>query len=185
MAEAYVGEIRLFPYSKVPGGWTKAEGQELTIYNNAALFSLIGTTYGGDGMVKFKLPDLRGRVPLCFSNNPRQGWTSHELGSQGGDEVVTLTIQTLPSHMHLLAASDEVGTLSKATEATIAAVADDEMTPKNDRLLYVYNSSQGDLVSLNRRALSSTGGGGPHPNMQPFTVASYCICTQGIFPSRQ
>lgn len=182
MGVSFLGEIRIFPYGTVPKGWVRAEGQELLIQQYSPLYALIGTTYGGDGKVKFKLPDLRGRVALGLAEKPRNGETEYVLGSQGGAESVTLTSQSLPSHTHAFNASDDVGKVAKATGATVAAVDTDGMTPPNDRLLYATGT--GDLVSLNPTSLSSAGGGADHPNMQPYAVASYCICIVGIWPSR-
>lgn len=182
MGESFFGEIRIFPFGTVPKGWVRAEGQELEIRQYSALFALMGTTYGGDGRLKFKLPDLRGRIALGFAQKPRNGETEYLLGSQGGAETVTLTNQNLPSHTHAFNASNEVGKSGKATGATVAAVDTDGMTPPNDRLLYA--TSTGDLVSLNPVSLSSAGGGAAHLNMQPFAVASYCICTVGLWPER-
>ncbi|SCW45333.1 phage tail protein [Ancylobacter rudongensis] len=182
MVEAYLGEVRFFAFKKVPRGWVRAEGQELLINSNQALFALIGDVYGGDGKVTFKLPDLRGRVPLGLGR--ALSGKEYEPGKMGGDESVVLTAQTMPAHQHYLAASTDVGKSAKATGATIAAVDNDGMTPPNDRLLYTTSFNTADLVSLNQASLSSTGGGASHPNMQPFAVGSYCICTNGVWPDR-
>lgn len=184
MGEPFFGEIRIFPYGNVPKGWVRAEGQELSIQQYSALFALMGTTYGGDGKLKFKLPDLRGRIALGLAEKPRSGEREYVLGAQGGAESVTLTSQGLPSHTHAFNASDDVGKLAKATGATVAAVDTDGMTPPNDRLLYATGVDSGDLVSLNPTSLSSAGGGADHPNMQPYAVASYCICMVGLWPDR-
>jgi len=182
MAEAYLGEIRFFPFKKVPRGWVRAEGQELTVMGNQALFALIGTLYGGDGKVKFKLPDLRSRVPIGLGKVP--SGKEYELGKMGGEDSVALTDQTMPAHFHYLAASTDVGKTAQATGATIAAVDNDGMTPPNDRLLYTTSFNTADLVSLNQASLSYVGGSLDHPNMQPFAVGSYCICTSGLWPER-
>jgi len=182
MVEAYLGEVRFFPFTKVPRGWVRAEGQELTVMGNQALFALIGNIYGGDGKVKFKLPDLRSRVPLGLGE--ALSGKEYELGEMGGNETVALTDKTMPAHRHPIAASTDVGKTAKAKDATIAAVDNDGMTPPNDRLLYTKSFKTADLVSLNQASLSSAGGSGDHPNMQPFAVGSYCICTSGLWPER-
>jgi microcystin-dependent protein len=165
MAEPFLSEIRLMSFNFPPKGWALCNGQLMPINQNQALFSLLGTTYGGDGRVNFALPDLRGRVPI------HEG-SGHTLGEKGGEQAHTLSSGELPQHVHLLQAS------------TVAANAP---TPAND----VFAPSGGNqffgpannLVSVQPGTVTSVGGSQAHLNMQPYLTLSYCIALQGIFPS--
>lgn len=185
MAEAYFAEIRLFPYDRVPKYWARAEGQELPIKDNQALFALFGNSFGGTPGTSFCLPDLRGRVPLCVRAEREHIENPFRLGNIGGVENVSLVHMNLPVHAHDFNACKEVGDTNDATDANVGAVAKDSLTPPNERLLYGPDIGPlADKVSLHPASLSYAGGGAAHENMQPFAVVSYCICLQGNWPSR-
>jgi microcystin-dependent protein len=167
MSEPFLGEVRIFPFNFSPRGWAFCNGQLLPINQNTALFSLLGTTYGGNGQTTFALPNLQGRTPIGFGQGP--GLSSYQLGEGGGVETVTLTQQQLPPHTHPLMASSSAATTG--TPGVTAALA----TPG----VPIYAPAQ-NLVPM-----GPVGGPGqPHGNRQPYTVLNYCIALQGIFPSR-
>lgn len=163
MAEPYIGEVRLFPFAFAPRGWALCNGQLMPISQNQALFSILGTTYGGDGVTKFALPDLRGRVAVHTGS----GVT---LGQSAGEEGHALTTQEMPAHQHQLSAN--------RTASTLSAAANNVWGPFPNRYAAASNATMASA------ALSSVGSGAPHPNLQPYLVASYCIALTGIFPSR-
>ena len=167
MADPFLSELRLFSFNFPPKGWAFCNGQFLPINQNQALFSLLGTTYGGNGQTTFALPDLRGKVPIHFGS----GFT---LGQTGGEQAHTLTISELPQHMHFL-------------QATTAGM--NSGIPNNSELL--SNTAPSDfytgpaaLTALGATSVSNVGGSQAHLNMQPFLALSWCIALQGIFPSQ-
>ncbi|MCP1308603.1 phage tail protein [Paenibacillus tyrfis] len=164
MAEPFLGEIRLFAFTFAPEGWAFCDGQLLPISQNQALFSLLGTTYGGNGSTTFALPDLRGRVAIHRSADFTQGQT-------GGEVSHTLTISELPSHTHQAIGSSDAANSVLPVNSTWALA--DSLT---------YNQSGNSQLSP--AAISSVGGNQPHNNMQPFLVLNYCIALRGIFPPR-
>ncbi|MBL0386544.1 phage tail protein [Tumebacillus sp. ITR2] len=164
MSEQYLGEIRLFANGYAPRGWALCEGQILSIQQNAALFSLLGTTYGGNGQTTFALPDLRGRVPIHFNSN-------HPLGASQGEAAHTLISTEIPMHTHL-------------AQGSSAAASD--ISPQNNvwatqSNLYGPASS---LALMNPESIAATGGSQPHNNMQPYLSVNFCIALVGIYPSR-
>lgn len=168
MAEPFLAEIRLFSFKFAPRGWAQCNGQLLPIAQNMALFSLIGTTYGGDGKTTFALPNLQGRVPV----NPNQG--SITYGAVGGEEAHTLTVNEMPMHTHQTSASND----------TAAPLATDP-TGKVWGVSFnnnIYSPTTNTAMSPN--AIGTSGGSKPHNNMQPYTVVNYCIALSGIFPPR-
>lgn len=168
MAEPFLGEIRICSFVFPPKGWALCNGQLLPINQNQALFSLLGTTYGGDGRVNFALPDLRARFPLGDGN-------SHFLGERGGEQAHTLSIAELPTHTHRVAVSGAVGTVASAAGAVLAASAVDvPFTSATAALTGVGASS----------SVANTGGTQAHLNMPPFLTLSFVIALQGIFPSQ-
>lgn len=167
MAEPFLSELRLFSFNFPPKGWAFCNGQFLPINQNQALFSLLGTTYGGNGQTTFALPDLRGRVPIHFGS----GFT---LGQAAGQQAHTLTISELPEHMHFL-------------QATTAVV--NNAIPNNTELLGStapndFYTGPAALTPLALGTVGNVGGSQPHMNMQPFLTLSWCIALQGIFPSQ-
>ena len=166
MAEPFIGEIRIFSFSQAPtgDGWAQCNGQLLPINQNQALFSLLGTTFGGDGRVNFGLPDLRGRTPIHVGSG-------HTLGERGGEQAHTLSIAELPTHAHV----------AQATSAT----GDTPVAPGNllaDSPSQLY-AAPGELTSLHPTSVTNVGGSQAHLNMQPFLVINFCIALTGIFPS--
>lgn len=164
MAEPFLAEIRIMSFVFAPRGWALANGQLLPINQNQGLFSLLGTTFGGDGQVNFALPDLRARAPIHVGS-------SHTLGERGGEQAHTLAIAELPTHAHSVAAS------TSATGGN-ASPAGRFLGAGNN----VYHSP-GTLVGLHAGSVANTGGSQAHLNMQPFLTLSFCIALQGIFPS--
>ena len=165
MSQPFIGEIRLFGGNFAPAGWAFCNGQLLAISENDALFTLIGTTYGGDGESTFALPDLRGRVPIHVD-------TGFVLGQNGGVEQVTLTTQQIPVHSHPLLASTAGGSSTNAAGNVTAS------SPSMD--LYFQDVAS---ASMNAAAVLPVGGSQPHENLQPYLCVSYIISLFGIFPS--
>jgi microcystin-dependent protein len=166
MSDPFIGEIKAFPYNLVPRGWAACEGQILSIAQNQALFSLLGTTYGGNGVTMFALPDLRGRVPIHAS-------PSIPAGAVQGEEAHTLTVNEMPQHTHIANAS--------SAAASVAAVAPANTWATTESASY---NPPGTAVAMAQTAISASGGSQPHPNMQPYLAVAFCIATQGIYPSR-
>ena len=165
MTEPFLSEIRLMSFNFPPKGWALCNGQTMPINQNQALFALLGTTYGGNGVTTFALPDLRGRVPIHWGNG-------HNLGEAAGTETVTINTATMPAHTH------QVRVSTAATNGTIA--------PANNYLGGANNAyrSSGTATSLVPETIGVTGGSQPHENRQPFLTISFCIALQGIFPSQ-
>lgn len=173
--EPFVAQIMLFGGNFAPRGWAFCDGQLLPISSNAALFSILGTTFGGDGRTTFALPDLRGRVPMHAGAGP--GLTPRQVGQQIGVEDVTLREQQIPHHGHDMLVASAAPTGDRASGDAIAK------TP-----IYVANNPSDPAtqpsVALNSRTIAAAGGGQPHKNMQPTLCINYIIALQGIFPSR-
>jgi microcystin-dependent protein len=170
--EPYLGEIRWVGFNFAPRGWALCNGQLLPISQNTALFSLLGTTYGGDGQTTFALPDLRGRVPIGMGQGP--GLTDRELGETGGAEAVMLTEAELPSHPH-----QAMGTSNPAIASSPAG----NVWGRTRRLTQLYGPDA-NLMSMSASAIEATGGDQPHENMPPFLTLTCIIALEGIFPSR-
>jgi microcystin-dependent protein len=166
MAEPFLSEIRIMSFVFAPKGWALCNGQLLPINQNQALFSLLGTTFGGDGRVNFALPDLRGRVPIHVGGS---GW--HTLGERGGEQAHTLSIAEIPTHTHVV----------RAASATTGGVTN----PNGNYLSGANNAyaESGPLVAMRPDTVTNVGGSQAHLNMQPFLTLSFCIALQGIFPS--
>ena len=165
MAEPFLSEIRIMSFNFPPKGWALCNGQLLPINQNQALFSLLGTTYGGDGRTNFALPNLQGRVPIHVGGG-------HSLGETGGEQNHTLSIAELPAHTHAVKAANSAGSATTATDTAYLG-----------RRASSYHAAT-DLVAMAPSEISNAGGSQPHPNMQPFLVLSFCIALQGIFPSQ-
>ncbi len=164
MAEPFLSEIRIFSFGYAPRGWAFCNGQLLPINQNQALFSLLGTTYGGNGQTNFALPDLRGRVPISFGSG-------HLLGENGGEQAHTLSISELPTHTHVLGAQSANATTPIPAGNLLAAANNLYAAPTN-------------LTPLSPTMVTNVGGSQAHLNMQPFLTLTFCIALQGIFPSR-
>jgi microcystin-dependent protein len=166
MAEPFLSEIRIMSFVFAPKGWALCNGQLLPINQNQALFSLLGTTFGGDGRVNFALPDLRGRTPIHVGSG-------HTLGEKGGEPAHTLSIGEIPTHTHVLN-----GTLNDGTD----------LVPTNNLLAkepnFFYHSPDPNQVAMNAGSVANVGGSQAHQNMQPFLTLSFAIALQGIFPSQ-
>ncbi len=169
--EGTIAQIILFGGNFAPRSWAFCEGQLLAISSNTALFSILGTIYGGDGRTTFGLPDLRGRVPIHPGSGP--GLSSYRLGQKSGVENVTLLSTQIPSHNHTLMASNDAGTSSEPSNMLLA---------NTGALDKEYGT--GNLTPMNGQAISNSGGSQAHTNMQPYLAVNFCICLQGIFPSR-
>jgi microcystin-dependent protein len=165
MAEPFLSEIRMMSFGFPPKGWAFCNGQLLPISQNQALFSLLGTNYGGDGRVNFGLPDLQGRLPIHVGN-------SHTLGERGGEQAHTLSISQIPTHAHVLQ-----GTTATANPQPVPTGA--YLAPTAS--LYGPASA---LTPLTPQTVTSVGGSQAHLNMQPFLTINFCIALQGIFPSQ-
>lgn len=170
-SEPFLAQIVMFGGNFAPRGWALCDGQLLPISQNTALFSLLGTTYGGDGRTTFQLPDLRGRVAIHPGHGP--GLSDYRLGQKGGVEQVTLTIDQIPSHTHAAKAYSEQGNQQDPGG----------MVPAYDRRETQYSDAVPD-VSMNVQAIAPTGGSSPHTNVQPFLCVNHIIALQGIYPSR-
>jgi len=173
--EPMIGEIRMFAGNFAPRGWALCDGQLLSIAEYSALFSILGTTYGGDGRTTFALPDLRGRVPIHPGQGP--GLSSRRLGEKGGVEAVTLTVNQIPSHTHsaVAYADSSVGSTDKPDAAVPARNAGS--TPE-------YGQVGNTTLNQDAIVIGNTGGNQPHENMQPYLAVNYIIALVGIFPSR-
>lgn len=170
MAEPFLSEIRIMSFVFAPKGWALCNGQLLPINQNQALFSLLGTTFGGDGRVNFALPDLRARVPIHVGSG-------HTLGERGGEPAHTLSIAELPEHVHTFSGNSQAAS-TNVPAANVLARGNANGNPLN-----YYNDAGGSLVALNAGSLANTGGSQAHLNLQPFLTLSMCIALQGIFPS--
>lgn len=172
MADPFVAEIRIFPFNFAPKGWAFCDGQILPLSQNTALFSLLGTTYGGDGKSNFALPNLQGSAPLHPGQGP--GLQLFDLGQAGGVETITLIESEIPSHTHLVQASDFPADRTVPDPASI-------MGASSGGSLY---ANPANLVTMAFQALAPAGGGLPHNNMMPYLTLNFCIALQGVFPPR-
>ena len=173
MADPFVAEIRIFPFNFAPKGWAWCNGQLLPLSQNTALFSLLGTTYGGNGKSNFALPDLQGSAPMHPGQGP--GLSLHDLGEVGGEQVVTLIDSEMPVHNHLFKAQ----TVDNADITNVVNTA--VYAPSTGGALY-QNSSDGSMLAF--QALTPAGGSLPHNNMQPYLTYYFNIALQGVFPPR-
>lgn len=170
MAEPFIGQITLFAGNFAPRGWAFCDGQEISIAQNTALFSILGTTYGGNGQTTFKLPDLRGRVPLHPGQGP--GLTNRSLGENGGTQQVKLEVGHIPAHAHPVRATSTAANSNNPT-GNLPALAE-------GRNIYGANGN----TQMASGMIRTTGGGQGHSNMQPWLGLNYIIALEGIFPAR-
>jgi microcystin-dependent protein len=173
MADPFVAEIRIFPFNFAPKGWAFCDGQILPLSQNTALFSLLGTTYGGDGKSNFALPDMQGNAPMHPGQGP--GLSLHDLGEVGGSETVTLLQSEMPSHPHTVLSVP--GNFAANTNV-----------PNNTAFA---KTAQGNIYTpfanpgaLSGQTIAPAGGDQPHNNMMPYITLSFCIALQGVFPAR-
>ena len=164
MSEPFLAEIRMVGFNFAPRGWAFCDGQILPINQNQSLYSLLGTTYGGDGRTSFALPDLRGRVPIHIGNG-------HQQGQKSGAETVTLAAAEMPAHTHTIQASNDQSNTQSPADAVLAKSAQ------------VYREA-GTLVNMKSGTMLNNGGGQAHNNMQPYLAVNFCIALQGLFPTR-
>jgi microcystin-dependent protein len=172
MADPFVAEIRIFPFNFAPKGWAWCDGQLLPLSQNTALFSLLGTTYGGDGKSNFALPDLQGRAPMHPGQGP--GLSLHDLGETGGSETVTLLQSEMAAHNH--------GMMGAAQDPATAKLVNPQASFSLSQNGLIYQDAQN--TQLAPEALTPTGGDQPHNNMQPYLTLFFNIALQGVFPPR-
>jgi microcystin-dependent protein len=169
MAEPFLSEIRIMSFVFAPKGWALCNGQLLPINQNQALFSLLGTTFGGDGRVNFALPDLRGQTPIHVGRG-------HTLGERGGEQAHTVSMAEMPTHTHVARS-----TTAQADQNSNSAAP--SRMPAQSNFSFLYGSPN-NLQPMAMNALANVGGSQAHLNMQPFLTLSFCIALQGIFPSQ-
>jgi microcystin-dependent protein len=167
MSEPFLAEIRIVGFNFAPRNWALCDGQILPINQNQSLYSLLGTTYGGDGRTSFALPDLRGRVPIHRGSS---NGTSHNLGNKSGEETHTLSAAEMSQHTHTIQASADASTSQDPTNAVLAQSGQ------------IYSDSS-NLVDMVSGTMTNSGGGQAHENMQPWLALNFCIALQGLFPS--
>jgi microcystin-dependent protein len=171
MADQFIAEIRVFPFDFAPTGWAFCNGQLMPISQNTALFSLVGTYYGGDGKSNFALPNLQGNVPVGYGQG--SGLSSYAIGQSGGAQTESLRIQEIPAHTHSLLTDNINGP--------------DNNSPGNAALstsVNMYTNAASPLAQMAGSSIGAVGGNQPHNNMMPFLVLNFCIALQGIFPAR-
>lgn len=175
MSDPYIGQIQPYGFNFAPRGWALCEGQILPISQNTALFSLLGTMYGGDGRTTFALPDLRGRVPIHFGQGP--GLPNYTIGQKGGTPQVTLNVTQIPSHNHpgVLNGTTTGADATNPTGAALAGAREDT---------YKGGVTPNVAMAAGSVAVQNAGGGLPHDNMQPYLVVNWCIALQGVYPPR-
>jgi microcystin-dependent protein len=174
VSDPFIGEIRMFAGNFAPVGWHLCDGTQLAISTNDALYSLIGTTYGGDGVSTFALPDLRGRLPVGQGNGP--GLTPRTMGESYGVETVTLTAQQMPAHSHMFFATTAAGTVPSPVDKLFANSGGDN--------IYVEAPNNPQFQTMNQNTVGAAGNSQPHDNIMPSVGMNYIICLEGIYPSQ-
>lgn len=181
MSEAYIGQIKLFGFNYAPKSWALCQGQILPIKQNEALYSLLGTLYGGDGQSTFGLPDMGGRTPFQFNSQYVQG-----VAGAGGEEAHTLIVNEMPAHNHLMVtdgSSSDSGTLSSPASAEVLGAASGVTQPSGTFGVTLYATAT-PTGTLDSSAIAPTGGGDPHNNLMPYLVLNYSIALSGLYPSK-
>jgi len=173
VANPFLAEIRIFPFNFAPKGWAFCDGQTLPISQNTALFSLLGTTYGGDGKSNFALPNMQGNAPMFNGQGP--GLSLHDLGETGGSDTVTLLESEIPSHSHALMASAHAANI----DAPNPNLALGRSTPQQ-----MYQIPPAATTPLSDQTIAPAGGDQPHNNLMPYLTLNFCIALQGVFPPR-
>lgn len=179
MSEPFLGQITLYPYNFAPNGWADCAGQILPISQYTALFSLLGTQFGGNGTSNFALPNLQGSVPV--GQGQLTGGSNYVMGETGGAEGVTIITGTMPAHTHPLAATTAKGTGNTPSGTLFSDSL--EGNPATGHKGDIYNAASPD-TALTGASVSRTGGNQPHNNLQPFLALRYCIALVGVYPSR-
>jgi microcystin-dependent protein len=177
MSEPFLGMIIIVPYNFAPRGWAFCNGQILPIAQNTALFSLLGTTFGGNGQTTFALPDLRGRVPNSSGQGP--GLSSYDLGQVGGTESETITVNQMPAHNHMVSCNNSTDPTSSKPSTRVLGRLN---VPTDGNSLIYSDTSDGTLMAATM--INNTGGSQPISLLQPYLTVNYCIALEGIFPSR-
>jgi microcystin-dependent protein len=174
MANPFVAEIRIFPFNFAPKGWAFCDGQILPLSQNTALFSLLGTTYGGDGKSNFALPDMQGNAPMHPGQGP--GLSLHDLGETGGSDTVTLLESEMPSHSHSL--------MVEPLGATLPSPSPNTGFGKSAGVSAYSQTSTSGLVTMADSTVAPAGGDQPHNNLMPYLTLNFCIALQGVYPPR-
>ncbi|MCU0373720.1 MAG: tail fiber protein [Chitinophagaceae bacterium] len=180
--DPFVGEINIFPFNFPPKGYATCAGQLLPISQNTALFSILGTTYGGNGQLNFGLPDLQGRMPVGAGRGP--GLSDYTLGEDGGVETVTLLQSEMPSHTHTLTPGNAPGTVESPAVSPPASAGASWSTAGSQRPVPNLYQTSNPNVSMHPQALQIAGGSQPHNNMMPYITLNFCVALQGVFPER-
>lgn len=175
MANPFVAEIRIFPFNFPPKGWAFCDGQILPLSQNTALFSLLGTTYGGDGKSNFALPNMQGCAPMHPGQGP--GLSLHDLGELGGSDTVALLESEIPAHTHAVMANNLFDGTAPSPDPTLCYAKASTGTPYS-------NSTTTNVVAFNSNAIAPAGGDLPHNNLMPYLTLNFCIALQGVYPPR-
>jgi len=174
MANPFLAEIRIFPFNFPPKGWAFCDGQIMSISQNTALFSLLGTTYGGDGKSNFALPNMQGNSPMHPGQGP--GLSLHDLGESSGSDTVTLLESEIPSHSHSLMTQGGAQATSQTPAPNVGLA--------RSRTVSIYSSTTTGLVQQSDSTVAPAGGDQPHNNLMPYLTLNFCIALQGVYPPR-
>jgi len=175
MVDPFIGEIRMFGFGRAPSGWLPCDGRTVPISQYDSLYTLLGTTFGGDGEQSFGLPDMRGRIPVHRGRGP--SLSNYDMGAMSGDEAVTLTVPQLGAHTHVFQASKVAGTLPAPAKTAVLA----GLTPNQ---MYQPDGPSPPAAPLAPTTVTPTGGGAPHNNLAPTLSVNFCIAFEGIYPSQ-
>jgi microcystin-dependent protein len=179
MSDPFVAEIRIFPFNFAPKGWAFCNGQLLPLSQNTALFSLLGTTYGGDGKSNFALPNMQGNVAMFYGQGP--GLSLYDIGETGGSQTVTILDSEMPSHSHSLNATTAVGTTNQPNGAMLS---EGGWSFSGNSGKVPYYTTTAPAVNMGSQGVGFAGSSFPHNNMMPYLTLNFCIALQGVFPPR-